>query len=189
MKNRIFWPACVLTSLIAFTAAVLHVSGRTWLAPDGKILFWYGQANGPGTSQHFADPYSFTHFLHGIAFFWIISLIISWLGKNVAFIWRLVCGVAFESSWEVIENSATVIERYRQATSALGYYGDSILNSMSDILMCSIGFWVASQIGFRKSLVLFLIVEIILIFWIKDSLLINVIMLIHPIDAIKTWQG
>lgn len=184
-NSKYFLPALVTISLLAFTILVLKISGRNWLAPSGTILFWYGDANGPETSQHLLDPYSFTHFLHGVVFSWLIY----WFGKKVPLAWQLICAIALESSWEVIENSETVINRYREATFALGYYGDSILNSMSDIFLCSCGFLVASKLGFKKSLVLFILVEALLIFWIKDSLIINVIMLISPIDAIKAWQA
>lgn len=184
-RNKLWRPALVAISLIISTAAVLKISGRTWFAPDGNVFFWYGEANGTGTSQHFLDPYSFTHFLHGVMFCWVIS----WVGKNAHFAWQLICGIALESVWEVVENSELVINRYREATIALGYFGDSILNSVSDILMCSLGFYAARRLGLKKSMVMFALIETFLIFWIKDSLIINIIMLIHPVEAIKLWQA
>ena len=159
-------------------------AGRSWLAPDGTLLFWYGGANGPGTSQHFLDPYSFTHFLHGVVFCWLIMLV----GKKLSLLWQLACAIAFESGWEMLENSEAIIRRYREATIALGYNGDSIINSLSDILVCSFGFIVARKLGFKKSLLLFVTVELFLLFWIRDNLIINVIMLIWPVEAIKAWQ-
>ncbi len=171
---------------IVFLAVIwLKAAGRCWLGPDNNLLIWYGEANGPGTSQHFLDPYSFTHFLHGLVFFWFIVLIL----KNLDFYWRFTLAVAFESIWEIVENSPTIIERYREATIALGYNGDSIINSLSDILMCSIGFYTAAKIGGKKSLLLFILVELLLLVWIRDNLTLNVIMLIYPVEAIKTWQG
>jgi hypothetical protein len=171
---------------IVFLAVIwLKAAGRGWLGPDNNLLIWYGEANGPGTSQHFLDPYSFTHFLHGLVFFWFIVLIL----KNLDFYWRFTLAVAFESIWEIVENSPTIIERYREATIALGYNGDSIINSLSDILMCSIGFYTAAKIGGKKSLLLFILVELLLLVWIRDNLTLNVIMLIYPVEAIKTWQG
>jgi hypothetical protein len=93
-----------------------------------------------------------------------------------------------EALWEVFENSAFVIERYRTATMAQGYSGDTIANSLGDILSCALGFVLARRLGFRGSIFLFLATEAVLLLWIHDSLLLNVVMLIHPIDAIKAWQ-
>lgn len=185
MKVIPFKPIAVAVLTVVATIIWLKTYGRGWLGPDNHLLLWYGEANGPGTSQHFLDPYSFTHFLHGVAFFWFIRLI----GRKLHYSWQFTLAVTFESIWEIVENSPTVIERYRQATIALGYNGDSIINSLSDILMCSLGFWAARAIGWKKSLVLFVSVELILLFWIRDNLTLNVIMLIHPIEAIKNWQG
>ncbi|MFZ5951904.1 MAG: DUF2585 family protein [Candidatus Rifleibacteriota bacterium] len=170
--------------LLILTVLVLKISGRSWFAIDGSIFFWYGESNGSGTSQHFLDPYSFTHFLHGVIFFWLIHF----SAARISFSWKFVLAVGMESLWEIVENSPVVINRYRAVTIALGYFGDSILNSMSDILVCSIGFIVASKLDLRKSLILVALVETFLLIWIKDSLLINIIMLIYPIEAIKAWQ-
>ncbi|HSQ24988.1 MAG TPA: DUF2585 family protein, partial [Pyrinomonadaceae bacterium] len=99
-----------------------------------------------------------------------------------------VIAIALESVWEIIENTNTVIERYRVATASLGYQGDSIVNSLGDIFCCAIGFMIARQLGWRGSIVVFLAVEAMLLVWIRDSLLLEIIMLIHPINAIKVWQ-
>jgi hypothetical protein len=90
--------------------------------------------------------------------------------------------------WEIVENSEFIIQRYRETTASLGYEGDTIVNSLGDILMCGLGFWLALRLGFRRSLALFVVTEIVLLFWIRDSLVLNVIMLIYPIEAVKTWQ-
>jgi hypothetical protein len=102
--------------------------------------------------------------------------------------WRLFIAVFVESSWEVAENSTYVIERYREETISLSYFGDSIINSVSDIVCCATGFVIANKLRFWKSLALFLLTEAILMVWIRDSLLINIIMLIWPIEAIRRWQ-
>lgn len=174
----------IIAILLVLVVIYLRFAGRSWLGPDGNLFLWYGDANGPGTSQHLLDPYSFTHFLHGVAFCGLIALV----ARNLSSKWQLFAAVALESLWEIVENSETVINRYRETTMALGYFGDSIANSLSDIFVCAVGFCVASQIGFKKSLLLFIAVEIFLILWIKDSLCINVIMLLYPLDAIKAWQ-
>lgn len=102
--------------------------------------------------------------------------------------WRFVLAIAIESVWELIENSNTVIQRYREATAALGYQGDSVLNSLGDISSCAFGFAIAWKLGWRRSIMLFAIMELVLMFWIRDSLLLEIIMLIYPLDAIRTWQ-
>lgn len=96
--------------------------------------------------------------------------------------------IAIESAWELIENTNTVIERYREATAALGYQGDTVVNSLGDILCCGIGFMIARQLGWRRSIMVFVATELFLLIWIRDSLLLEVIMLVHPVNAIKLWQ-
>ena len=136
-------------------------------------------------SQHFIDPYTFTHILHGILFFWIASLI---FGK-LPIVWRLLIAISVESAWEVAENTNAVIQRYREVTISLDYFGDSIINSLADIFSFALGFWLANKIRFWLSLAFFVLVEIILLLWIRDSLILNIIMLLYPLDAIKKWQG
>lgn len=101
---------------------------------------------------------------------------------------RLTLAIAIESTWEMIENSNTVIERYRAATAALGYQGDTVLNSLGDISCCALGFMIARRLGWLRSIFVFLATELILVIWIRDSLLLEILMLIHPINKIKTWQ-
>lgn len=185
IQSSSFRPLAAITVLLVAVVVYLEFAGRSWLAPDNRLFFWYGEANGPGTSQHLLDPYSFTHFLHGVAFCWLIML----AGKKLSHLWQLACAVALEGGWEMLENSEVIIRRYREATIALGYNGDSIINSLSDIFVCSLGFIVAKKLGFRKSLALFVVVELFLLFWIRDNLILNVIMLIYPVEAIKAWQA
>lgn len=103
-------------------------------------------------------------------------------------LWRLCIAVGIEAAWEVFENSEMVIQRYRETTISLGYDGDTIVNSVSDIVAMGVGFMLAYKLGFRWSLILFIVVELVLLVWIRDSLTLNIIMLIYPIDAIKQWQ-
>ena len=101
---------------------------------------------------------------------------------------RLLIAVMIESSWEILENSTYIIQRYRESTISLDYFGDSIINSVADILCCATGFLIAYKIRFWKSLALFLVTELILVLTIRDNLIINIIMLIYPVEAIKQWQ-
>jgi hypothetical protein len=173
------------TLILIICLACLKIEGRSFFSNSGKILFWVGDVNSPETSQQICDPYSFTHILHGVVFFWILLKFAGQISLKA----RFILAFAFEAIWEIIENSEFVIKRYREATISLGYEGDTILNSISDIVMCSIGFWIAHKLGLKRSLLFFVIIEIFLILWVKDSLCINIIMLIYPIESIKTWQA
>ena len=149
-----------------------------------QFFLWVGEAWSSDTSQHLLDPYSFTHVLHGVVLFWLIS----WFAPRLSWVWQLWLAVAAEAVWEVVENSEYVIQRYREG-GALGYFGDTIVNSLGDIVMCGLGFILARYLGFGRSLALFVAVEVTLLFWIRDSLLLNVLMLIYPVEWIQQWQA
>jgi hypothetical protein len=183
-KNRI-WPAVAILLTVILVSLQLHFQGRQWICSCGRVLLWVGDAGSSDTSQHLLDPYSFTHLLHGFLFYWLIRL----LFPRLSGIWQLWLAILAESAWEFIENSSFVIQRYREATIALGYSGDTIINSFGDILSCSLGLIVARSLGFRRSLALFALIEVILLFWIRDSLLLNIVMLLYPIEEIKAWQA
>ncbi len=176
----------LMIAVIAVAIFELYWQGRIWWCRwDSPYLIWSSDAWSKHSSQHFFDPYSFTHVLHGLLYYAALFLIFRRLRS---FAWLLFLAVTTESGWEILENSNTIIERYRTATISLDYFGDSIANSLGDILSCSLGFLVARKLNFWRSFLLFALVEIVLIFTIRDSLLINIIMLVHPIEAIKTWQ-
>jgi hypothetical protein len=181
LKRLLPWLTVVL--ILIATALQLHRQGRLWICSCGRTLLWTSGAWTSDNSQHWFDPYSITHVLHGLAFCGLLALLI----PRVSVAWRFVIAVAAESLWEIVENTNTVIERYRE-TAALGYQGDSVVNSIGDIFACSVGFWLAWKLGWRRSIVIFVAVELVLLFWIRDSLLLEVIMLIHPLQAIKAWQ-
>ena len=179
------YPYLLALPTIAATAFLLRSQGRIWWCKLGDHRIYINQAwNSPHTSQHLFDPYTFTHILHGVMFYWITRI----LRDKLSGAWRFLIAVAAESAWELLENSSYIIEKYRANTAALDYFGDSIANSIGDILACAAGFYIAFKLGWRLSLAFFVLVETILIFWIRDSLLINIIMLIHPFEAIKMWQ-
>jgi len=181
--RRHVWPPVVIALILIATAIELHRQGRLWTCSCPNVL-WTGDAWSSQTSQLFLDPYSFTHVLHGVMFAGLLALLI----RNLSASWRLVVAIAIESAWEMVENSNTVIQRYREATAALGYQGDTVLNSLGDIFCCAIGFSLAIKLGWRWSLVLFFALEAILLFWIRDSLLLEILMLIRPNSVIKHWQ-
>ena len=175
----------LLVVLIFVTAfLVLNFQGRVWWCVAGDLSPWSWQVLSRHNSQHLIDPYSFTHILHGILEFWLIGLVF----RKVPLAWRFVIAIFIEGSWEVVENTNYVINRYREATISLNYFGDSIANSLSDIACCGIGFLIAHKIGRWWSLTVFVLTEVILMFWIRDSLLLNILMLIWPLDSVKHWQ-
>lgn len=135
-------------------------------------------------SQHLLDPYSFTHVLHGVLFCLIAALVL----PRTPFVWRLWWGTLAEAAWEVLENSAFVIERYRSVTISLGYEGDSIVNALADVACCALGFVLAHRIGARRSLIVFALTEAALLVTIRDNLTLNVLMLLWPVEGVKAWQ-
>ena len=181
-SSKLAWLLIGFTVLL--TVVILNLQGRVWWCIAGDKLPWSWDIWSAHNSQHAIDPYSFTHVLHGILEFWILGL----LFPRIPLIWRLCLALFVESAWEIVENSSYVIERYREETISLNYFGDSIVNSISDIVCCGIGFVLAWRLRFWRSLALFVLTELTLILWIHDSLLINIIMLIWPVEAIRQWQ-
>ena len=170
--------------VVAISIVLLNLQGRVWWCQSGDYLPWAWNIWSSHNSQHVLDPYTFTHILHGVIEFWLIGLIF----RKMPLAWRLVLAIVIESSWEVAENSSYIINRYREETISLDYFGDSIINSLADITACVFGFIVAYKIRFWKSLGFFVLTELILLLTIRDSLIINIIMLIYPLEAIKLWQ-
>jgi hypothetical protein len=182
LKSRRAWLAIFAVLLVVIYE--LHRQGRLWWCACGHFRLWAGDIWSAENSQQLLDPYSFTHLLHGFIFYWLLK----WLLPRLAPEWQLWLAIAVEATWEMIENSAFIIDRYRSTTAALGYQGDTIVNSVGDILVCGLGVLLARKLGFRRSLAIFILVEIVLVFWIKDGLIFNIIMLLYPVDAIKQWQ-
>jgi hypothetical protein len=183
-SNEGLGPWIAIALVVTAAVIVLNVEGRRWWCPAGDLSPWSWNIWSQHNSQHLVDPYSFTHILHGVLEFWILGL----LFPRLRVAWRLFLAVIVESSWEMAENSSYVIQRYREETISLDYFGDSIINSLSDIFCCATGFVIAYKLRFWWSLALFVTTEIVLIFWIHDSLIINIIMLLFPNDTIRNWQ-
>lgn len=170
--------------IVVISIVLLNLLGRVWWCQAGDYAPWSWDIWTSHNSQHILDPYTFTHVLHGILEFWLIGLIF-W---KVPMAWRFVLAILIESTWEVAENTSYIINRYREETVSLDYFGDSIINSLADIAACAFGFLIAYKIRFWRSLALFLITELVLLLTIRDSLIVNIVMLIYPVDAIKMWQ-
>ena len=175
----------VLTLVVGLAVLCLRYEGRRWWCRLGDLSPWSVGIQSPHTSQHLVDPYSLTRVLHGLLFYALLRLIIG----RVRWDARLVLAITLECLWEVVENSAEVIERYRRGTIALGYEGDIILNSLGDVASCGLEFLLARRLPVRWSVALFLVVAAALLILYRDNLLLNLIMLLHPSEAIKSWQA
>lgn len=178
-------PLLAAALVTALMAAVLYFMGRVWWCKLGDYSVYVHEAwNSSHTSQHLFDPYSFTHVLHGVIFFWLTGLVL----PKLAVAWRFLIAVFAEAGWEVLENTNFIIEKYRENTASLDYVGDSIANSVGDVIACAAGFWIAVVFGWWRSLVFFVLTELILLWWIRDSLLLNIVMLVYPQEGIRQWQ-
>ena len=182
-KEKLILVAAYILLPLAMIVA-LRLMGRVWWCACGGWELWNGEIWSSHTSQHLLDHYSFTHVLHGV----LLCGIICWLFPRMSMPWRLWLALLVETAWEVIENTPFIIQRYREATIDTGYEGDSIINSGGDLLACAAGFFIAKKLGFKLSVVFFIIVEAGLLLWIRDNLTLNVIMLLYPFEAIKEWQ-
>jgi hypothetical protein len=171
--------------IILAVAAIELAMGRNLICTCGQIDLWVGERDSLKTSQMLADWYSLSHIVHGLLFYAALWLV----ARRMPIEWRFLAALFIEATWEVVENTPFVIDRYRTATAALGYSGDSVLNSLSDILMMCLGFLAARKLPVWASIVLVIVLEIVPLFVIRDNLTLNVWMLLAPSDALRAWQA
>jgi hypothetical protein len=184
-SNRLGVLQIIAIGLVLLLMVVsLRAEGRMFLCTCGHFALWTSDTCSSNTSQQLLDPYSFTHVLHGFLFFWLIAL----LFRRMTSGWQVWLALLLEGAWEIFENTPFVIDKYRTETAALGYTGDTIVNSFGDLLCAFAGFMIARKLGLRWSLIVFVLVELFLIVWIRDSLLLQILMLVRPVEAIKLWQ-
>ncbi len=176
----------VLTFLTVFaTAVILLWMGREPICTCGSIKLWHGETFSAENSQHITDWYTPSHIQHGFFFFGVLWLVFRRLGIG----WRVLIATIVECAWEISENTDAVIERYRSVTISLDYYGDSVVNSVSDIVAMLVGFWLAGRLPIWMTVAIAVAFEATTIYLIRDGLAFNVLMLIYPIDAIRDWQA
>lgn len=171
--------------ILAMVAVIEFGSGRSIFGPDGNFGWWDGDIWSSENSQRVADAYSFSHIIHGMLFYGFLWLV----ARRLPLKHRFLIALLVEAGWELLENSPLIINRYREATIALGYVGDSVLNSVCDVGMMVIGFIIARYTRRRVVAIMIITMELGCLWWVRDNLTLNVIMLVHPIPAIKIWQA
>ena len=179
-------------AIAAAAVAILLAMDRPPICECGYVKLWHGLINDAGNSQHIADWYTPSHIIHGMIFYalgWWIFVKRGWGGTQAASRWGLPLAVFLEAAWEVAENTPMVIDRFRSVTANFGYSGDSVLNSAADIGWMSFGFWLALRLPVKWTVALAIIGEVVAGIVVRDGLVLNVIMLLFPIDAIAEWQA
>ena len=180
----------VLAVLIVGAAvATLWLMGRVPICTCGTVKLWHGITRSSENSQHISDWYTFSHIIHGFVFYGLAHLAGEAMGRPVPIKLAFLIALALEAGWEIFENTDFIINRYREATISLDYYGDSILNSLCDILAMAFGFFLAHRLPAWLIVVAALAMELFTLAMISDNLTLNVIMLIWPLESVKAWQA
>ena len=184
MQRRLA-PYSLCAMMLLVMAAWLLWIGREPICTCGVVKLWHGETMSSENSQHLSDWYTPSHILHGLLLYaglWLVA-------RRVSVPWRLTISTLIEVVWEIVENSDAIIERYRAVTISLDYFGDSVVNSVADVVAMWVGFWLAARLPVWASVAIVIVFEAVTMWVIRDGLALNIIMLLYPLDIIRDWQS
>jgi hypothetical protein len=179
------WPIFTGIVVLAAGAVALYAMGHPLICKCGYVKFWHGVTFSSENSQHLTDAYTPSHVIHGLIFYWLLWLV-AW---RLPLVTRALMALVVEVGWEVIENTPWIINRYREVTISLDYFGDSVVNSTMDALAMLVGFFIAWRLPVWASIAIAVALEAIVGYFVRDNLTLNIIMLVYPLDAIRIWQA
>ena len=185
LKTQRVRHAAILLGIAAVMAFSLAIMGRVWWCEAGDLVPWSFNVMSRHNSQHLLDPYTLSHIQHGLGLY---LLLVAVFGSKLTPLLRITVIAVIEAAWEIFENTDMIIGRYREATISLDYYGDSIFNSLADYAACLSGVWLAMRLSRWSAIVLFVSLELVSVWWIRDSLMLNILMLFWPLETVRQWQ-
>ena len=184
-RKEWLWASLIILAMLAGMAAIQLAMGRVPICTCGTVKLWHGEVNSAENSQQLMDWYTLSHVIHGLLFYGATRVLFPRRGLP----FRAVIATVIEVAWEIVENSPLIINRYREATIALGYTGDSVVNSVADVVAMLVGFALAARLPVWLSVVLGIAMELVALAVIRDNLTLNVLMLVWPLDAVRNWQA